>query len=72
MNRCTLWRVKINKNKTIALYFSISFSFPYHIAINNVTIPWNNGANYMCVIFDKLGKQEKHIPAEKLKVTGEP
>lgn len=61
MNCCILWRVKLNANKTDAVYFPKKIIYPNQITINNVTIPWTNDTKYLGVMFDRRLIWNKHI-----------
>lgn len=55
------WRIKINPNKTQAIYFSHKFKLPPKIHINNQPIPWSNNITYLGVIIDRRLTWNLHI-----------
>lgn len=67
---CTLWRVKINENKTVAIYFSRNFKNPQRLIINNTTIEWSNEAKYLGVTLDRRLTWRKHISQTRGKAVG--
>jgi hypothetical protein len=62
--RCELvcWDVKINEDKTQAIYFSHRFRSPEaHLTLNGRDIPFVNHVKYLGVIFDKRITWKLHI-----------
>lgn len=64
---CTLWRVQLNENKTVAVFFSRSYKTPQRIIVNNTTIEWSFHCNYLGLTLDKRLTWKKHILNTKLK-----
>lgn len=62
-NWFTRWKIKINKTKTTAIYFSNKNKIPPDkIKINNTKIPWTKEAKYSnIVLFDNKLNFGKHI-----------
>jgi hypothetical protein len=51
---CTRWNIKINEDKTQAIYFSHRLRPPEaHLTLNEQNIPFVNHVKYVGVIFDK-------------------
>jgi hypothetical protein len=51
---CECWNIKINEDKTQAIYFSHRFRPPEaHLALSVRNIPFVNYVKYLGVIFDK-------------------
>lgn len=50
---CQQWRIKLNENKTTAVFFSRSFDYPNGLTINNTTVSGFDEGKYLGVIIDK-------------------
>jgi hypothetical protein len=51
---CERWNIKINKDKTQAIYFAYRLRPPEdHLTLNVRNIPFVNHVKYICVIFDE-------------------
>jgi hypothetical protein len=59
---CEPWNIKINEDKTQAIYFSQRHRPPKaHLTLNGRNIPFINHVKYLCVIFDKRITWRLHI-----------
>jgi hypothetical protein len=59
---CERWNIKINEEKTQAIYFSHSRRPPVsHLKLNERNIPFVNSAKYLGVIFNKKVTWRLHI-----------
>jgi hypothetical protein len=59
---CEPWNVKINGDKTQAIYFSQRLRSPEaHLTLNGQNIPFANYVKYLGVIFDKRITWRLHI-----------
>jgi hypothetical protein len=65
---CERWNIKINEDKTQALYFSHQRRPPGSLlTLNGRNIPFVNTAKYLGVIFDKIMTRRLHIETIKAK-----
>jgi hypothetical protein len=59
---CECWNIKINEEKTRAIYFSHRLTPPEsHLTLNGWNIPFVNSIKYLCVIFNKRITWRLHI-----------
>jgi hypothetical protein len=59
---CKCWNIKINEDKTLAIYFSHRLRLPEaHLTLNRRNIPFVNHVKYLDVIFDKRITWRSHI-----------
>ena len=64
----SLWRFKINENKSAHTTLALRHRQPPLVHINNKPIPCCDTAKYLGVTFDKRLTWAKHIPTTKLKL----
>jgi hypothetical protein len=66
---CERWNIKINEEKTRALYFSHRLRHPeVHLTLNGWNIPFVNHVNYLDVNFDKTITLRLHVEMIEAKV----
>jgi hypothetical protein len=58
---CERWNIKINEDKTRAIYFSHQRRPPDSFTLNGQNIPFENSVKYLGVIFDKRMTCRLHI-----------
>lgn len=58
---CHLRRIKINERKTTPVSSSRFVQYLNRFTIENITIPWSDGAKYLEIIIDKRLTFNKHI-----------
>jgi hypothetical protein len=60
--RCESWNIKLNEDKTQAIYFSHRLRPPeFHLTLNGRNIPFVHHVKYLGVIFDKRITWRLHI-----------
>jgi len=64
----SLWRVKINENKSVHTTFALRHRQPPAVHINGKPIPNSDTAKYLGLTFDKRLTWAKHIHTTKLKL----
>jgi hypothetical protein len=64
---CELWNIKINEDKTRAIYFTHQNPPDSLLTLNGQNIPFVNSVKYLCVIFDKRMTWRLHIEMFKTK-----
>jgi hypothetical protein len=59
---CELWNIKVNEDKTRAIYFSHRLRSPgAYLTLNGRNISFINHVKYLCVIFDERITWRLHI-----------
>jgi hypothetical protein len=65
---CERWNIKINKEKTRAIYFAHRIRLPdFLLTLNGRDIPFVNSVKYLSVIFDKKITWRLHIETIEVK-----